>query len=52
MSLATNAAVATATLTSGEAGDVSQVVAQPLSKLPPALSRGDGDGMFSPTLVR
>ena len=52
LSLATNAAAATAVLTSGEDGGVSQVVAQPLSKVPQALSRGDGDGVFSPGLVR
>ena len=52
LQLATNAAAATAALTSGEVEGVSQVVAQPLSKLPQVLSRGDGGGVFSPSLAR
>ena len=52
LSLSINAAAATAALISGEDGGMSQVVAQSLSKLPQALSRGDGDGVFSPNLVR
>ena len=46
LSLATITAAATATLISGDAGGVSQVVAQPLSKLSQVLSRGD-DGRVS-----
>ena len=50
LSLATDAVVATAALTSGETGVVSQVVAQPLSELPQALSLGDGGGEFCPSV--
>ena len=50
--LDTNAAAATAALISGDAGGVFQVTAQPLSKLPQSLFRGDDGGVLSLSLAR